>query len=263
MKRVKKVFINAKRDYKEISLIKANFETVESPDEKADICISIGGDGTFIESSRMFNGPILPINGLEKGSASYYSDIDLSSMETAIKMLKKGDYKVVELSNKIKVTYKNKSYYAINEALLRNYSGNVYFELYMKLRGKRERLYPYVMAGDGMLITSTIGSTAYNMSANGPIILDEGTMCLTFLNASGPFKNSIIVNSGATIYAKVAKYKGILKSDEKTIATLSKGDEFSVSLSDNALKVVKFNGLYETFSEKLEKLIKSRMLEKF
>ncbi len=263
MKTIKKVLINAKRDYKEIKLIEDNFEVVKSTDENADICISIGGDGTFIESSRIFDGPILPISGLEKGSASYYSDIDLSNIEAAIKMLKKGEYRVVELSNKIKVTYKNKVHYAINEALLRNYSGNVYFELYMKLKNQKERLYPYIMAGDGMLITSTIGSTAYNMSANGPIILNKGTMCLTFLNASGPFKNSIIVNSDAKIYVRLAKYRGILKSDEKDIAILSKGDEFSVSLSDEVLKVVKFNTLYETFSEKLEKLISSRMLEKF
>lgn len=261
-KKIRTIFINSKKNYKELKNLKNVFKVVKNIND-ADICISVGGDGTFIDSAKIFNGPILPISSNEKGSASYYCDVGLSDIERIIEDLSEGKYYTQTLSRKIKISYKGKDYYAVNEALLRNFSGNVYFEIYAKLtkNDKKEKLYPFIMGGDGALITSVIGSTAYNMSANGPIIVNDGSLCITFLNVNGPFKNPIVISSDAVVYIKVVKYKGLLKFDDDEISLLKPKDEFKVSLSDQCLKVIKFQDMREPFADKLEKIISSKMIK--
>ncbi len=63
-----KVCIFSRRNYEEIGAIRKAFEVVQP--RKADICIAVGGDGTFIRAAKSFDGPILPVRGNDAGSAT-------------------------------------------------------------------------------------------------------------------------------------------------------------------------------------------------
>ncbi len=250
-----RIKIVKKTSYRELKPLYDSFDV----SDKADICIAAGGDGTFVRAAKGFNGPILPIRSEEGGSIGYYSDVSLGDINFVIKALKSHEYSIETLENKMEISCKGRRYYAVNEALLNNALEEVSFKIYEVKGGKRHEIYPYVMSGDGILITSSIGSTAYNKSAGGPILLIPNVMCLTFLNVDGPYRNPIVIDSSKTIEIEVVKYNGKLRYDGKEIRTLKPGDSFRVRVSEKELKIVRFNGKREALAKKLDRIIRSRM----
>lgn len=228
-----------------------------------DIYIAVGGDGTFIKTAQMTEKPVLLIRDEKGGSIGYHSDLNIKDLDSIIKKLKKNQYSVEPLSNKIEIIYKNRHYFGVNEARLNNVFEEVSFKIYERIGNKRIRIYPFVMSGDGMLATSKIGSTAYNRSAGGPVILSPDVLCLTFLNIDGPYNSPIILDSDREIEVEVVKYEGILGFDNTKIATIGKGDMFRIRLSDKKINVVRFSNERESFADKLERTIRSRMVKEF
>ncbi len=250
-----KIKIVKNKDYKELKPLYANFDV----GNEAEMCIAVGGDGTFVRAAQEYSGPILPIRSEERGSIGYYSDVNLDDIDFVVRSLKHGKFSVEKLENKIEIEYKGKSYYAVNEALMHNVLEEVSFKIYEIKNGKRQEIYPYVMSGDGILITSSIGSTAYNKSAGGPILLVPDVMCLTFLNADGPYRNSIVVDSSKVIEIEVVKYNGVLRYDGIEIKLLKPGDKFRVRVSKRELRIVRLDGRREELARKLDRIIRSRM----
>lgn len=250
------ITIFKKKDYKEARRLYNEFKVSRN----GKICIAIGGDGTFVRAAKSYSGPILPIRSEEKGSIGYYSDVSLKDIGVVIRKIKAGKYVVERLENKIELSYKGKHYFAVNEALMHNLLEEVSFKIYEVHGGKRTEVYPYTMSGDGILITGPIGSTAYNKSAGGPILLVPNVLCLTFLNADGPYRNPIVIDTSKTIEIEVVKYHATLRYDGAEIAKLKPGDTFRVRISNKELKVVRIDGMSEPLSQKLDRIIRSRMV---
>lgn len=244
-----------KREYPELRALQKAFDI----NKKGELCVAVGGDGTFIRAAREFDGPILPIRSKDKDSVGYYADVCIDDMDTIVKKLKNKEYSVERLANKIEVEFKGRKYYAVNEAALNNELEEVSFKIYEIANGRREEIYPYIMGGDGILITSVVGSTAYNKSAGGPIILSPEVFCMTFLNVDGPYRNPVVVDSEKVIEVEIIKYNGRLRYDGMEIGIIKPGERFRVRLSGKELKIVRLNGLKESFGAKLERIIKSRM----
>lgn len=248
-----------KKDYKELQRLKRHFDIGAN----GEICIAVGGDGTFIKAAQATDRPILLIRDDEDGSLGYYSDITLKDLDFAIQKLIKKDFYVEQISSKIALTHKNSHYYAINEASLNNISEEISYRIYKVTKNGRSKIYPFIMSGDGLIVTGALGSTAYNKSAGGPIILAQNVMCLTFLNPDGPYRNSIVVDADTEIEVEIVKYKGVLRYDGIEVARLKPGDTFRVKLSDKKINTVKFKGKTESFSDKLERKIKAKMRKEF
>ncbi len=250
-----KIALFKKKEYPELAKLRKAFEI----DPKGDLCVAVGGDGTFIRAAREFEGPILPIRSMDKGTIGYYSDISLEQMDYAVEKLKSGDYSIEKLGNKMELDYKGKRYYAVNEAVLNNELEEVSFRIYETVNGKRQEVYPYIMSGDGILMTSVVGSTAYNKSAGGPIILSPEVFCITPINVDGPYRNPIVVDATRQIEIEVVKYTGRLRYDGMEIGKLKPGDSFTVRLSKKEVDVIRFKRYREGFGAKLERIIRSRM----
>jgi len=250
-----KIKIVKNKDYKELKPLYKDFEVSDN----GEICLAVGGDGTFVKAAKEYSGPILPIRSEEKGSIGYYSDVSLADMDFIVKSLRSRKFVVEKLESKIEISYKGRKYYAVNEALLHNLLEEVSFRIYEIRNAKRFAIYPYVMSGDGILITSSIGSTAYNKSAGGPIMLIPSAICLTFLNVDGPYRNPIVVDSTKVIEIEVVKYRGMLRYDGSDIGQLSPGGSFRVRVSKRELKIVRFSARREELAKKLDRIIRSRM----
>ena len=250
-----KIKIISKRIYPELKKLYSKFEVSDS----AEICLAIGGDGTFIRAADEFKGPILPIRSEEKDSTGYYSDVSLKDMDFIINCLLKKKYKVESIGKKVEVNHSGNTYYCVNEVLLKNIQEEVYFKLYYDENKKRNRLYNYALSGDGFLVTSAIGSTAYNRTAGGPIILDKSVLCLTFLSIENPLTNSIILRKDEKLHIEIEKGRGTLSRDGIIIAQLEKDDSFDVKLSNKNVEIIKLDKRNEEFSEKLSRIVKSKM----
>jgi NAD+ kinase len=251
------ISIISKRNYSKLKKLYKSFSVSKS----GSICLAIGGDGTFIKAASEFEGPILPIRSNEKNSTGYYADVSLDDMDRVIDCLKKKRYNIEELSRKIELTYDGKRYYGVNEILLRNVREEIYFRLNYREHGELKSLYPYIISGDGFLVTTNVGSTAYNRTSNGPIILDNRVLCLTPLSIENPLRNPIILRNDEIIEATVEKGRGELSFDGIGVASVGMGSKFSIRLSNKRVNIVKLDGMKEDFSEKLLRIIKSKMNE--
>ena len=250
-----KIKIISKKNYPELKKLYSKFDVSDD----AEVCLAIGGDGTFIKAANEFDGPILSIRSDEKNSTGYYADVDLKDINFIIKSLLSKSYRIEELGKKIEVEYENSRYYGVNEILLKNVQEEVYFKLYYDENGKRNRLYEYTLSGDGLLVTSAIGSTAYNRTAGGPIILDRSVLCLTFLSIENPLSNSVILRKDERLHVEIEKGRGMLSYDGIIISEINPGKSFDIRLSNKKVKILRLKNKDEEFSEKLSRIIKSKM----
>jgi NAD+ kinase len=253
-----RIKITTKREYKELGRLYKEFEVV---DEDAELCIAVGGDGTFVDAARSFSGPVLPVRGNEKGSTGFFADLNIDDVDFLVERLKEGNYDIEAIGRKIEIIHDNHHYHAINEASL-DYvpPEEVHFRMYRIRNEVREDLLPYVMRGNGIVITGSIGSTAYNRSLGGPIILDPEVFCITPIAPDGIYNSPIILSRREEFDIEVVQGNGKLAYDGILIDTLDKDDGFYVKASDRTVDVVRFRERREGLDSKLRRLIESRMI---
>ena len=132
---------------------------------KVDLIIVFGGDGTLLNSSRKYINSNIPILGINMGKVGFLTDINIKNFDNAIKEILDGSYEV-EKRNLVKATFEDKNLYGLNEITI--HSGS-YAQL-MLYRLTVNRKIVYEQRSDGLIIATPTGSTAYALSAGGPII---------------------------------------------------------------------------------------------
>ncbi len=240
------VSIVKKRSYPELEIIEKNLQI----SDHGEICLAIGGDGTFLRAAGKFDCPILHIRSEEKNSLGCRADVSLSEIEEVIADLKQGRY-LIERYPKLRIKYQNHTYNAVNDAVLfRAGPKAIHFAVkYYDDEGNELPLYPEDVRGDGIIFTRQIGSTAYNYFAHGPILFDVDTFIVTPISANQTF--SIITDKGFRI--EITKSIGFLEYDGVNIAKLQVGNSFTVTKSDKTVKIVRLKRR-EKFSDKLTRL---------
>ena len=235
-----------RKDYPEVVRIEENFEVCD----EGEICLAIGGDGTFLEAAKEFDLPILHIRGGERDSLGFHADVDLGDVDEIVGELKSNRYSVEEYS-KLRIACKSRVYDAVNDAVLfRAKTKSIHFKVYhYDEEGNKAPLYPNDVKGDGVIFSRQIGSTAYNFSAHGPIIYGVDVVAITPILAN--FRFSIVSDGDFSV--EVIKNVGSLQCDGVEIDRLSRGETFTVSRSEKVVKVVKLKKT-ESFSEKLARL---------
>jgi len=122
-----------------------------------DFVVSLGGDGTFLISERKYPGiPKLII----RDSKICYKCVGTDE-KTIFQLIKEGKYEIVP-EPKIEVKFKGESLFAVNDVILRNKNPNQAIRL--RLKGKKEH---DEMIGDGIVVSTPFGSTAYYKSITG------------------------------------------------------------------------------------------------
>jgi NAD+ kinase len=240
-----------KKEYPELDKFRREFKISND----GELCIVVGGDGTFIGAASSRDKPILFVRDNSPMSAGYNSDISLSETDYIIDQIKRNAFKIEDIGKKIKLVYNDKTHYAVNDVVLHNVKEEVYFEVYRK----GEKVYPFPISGDGIIISNRVGSTAYNRSAGGPILIDQSALCLTFISPDSPFTNSLVFKEDDRIEVKVLKGRGLLSFDNTELGKLSIGSRFEVSTSKKPIKVIKLRGREESISDKLHRLIIRKM----
>ena len=140
--------------------------------DQADIIFSVGGDGTLLSTARLIGKKSIPILGVHIGSLGFLAGCNLNDLDLGIKHIATSNYKI-EKRLLIKCAFNNKQrkniIYALNDVVINNgYSGRL---LNIELRTKQKVVNTYL--SDGIIFSTPTGSTAYSLSAGGPIIHHE------------------------------------------------------------------------------------------
>jgi len=133
-----------------------------------DLIIVFGGDGTLLGSARRYLKYNIPILGINMGTVGFLTDIKIEDFESVIEDIIDGNCKIEE-RNLVSASFNDTTVYGLNEIVI--HSG-AYTQL-MRYRLSVNDKVVYEQRSDGLIIATPTGSTAYALSAGGPIIHPE------------------------------------------------------------------------------------------
>lgn len=127
--------------------------------------IVFGGDGTLLRAVPYAYQTDLPILGINLGNFGFLTEHFIEEFSEVIELLKTQKIEITE-KTLLQITYKDKNYVALNEgAIMKGPSGKIInLEVYI------EDEFLTTVSGDGLIISTPTGSTAYNLSAGGPVL---------------------------------------------------------------------------------------------
>ena len=198
-----------------------NFLVSSKLEENTELIISIGGDGSFLKTIQDFKFPSVPMVVINTGHLGFFAEFDPDEIDEFIELYKNNDFTIQEvhpLKGSICTKESSKDIYAVNEIVIKSVCSRT---LHLDLRVNENKIQNF--SGDGMLISTPIGSTAYNYSAGGSIIdpsLD--TLQLTPMNTIvyRSFTSSIVLSAKSTI-SIVPEYRF-----ENSILVVVDGNEY-------------------------------------
>ena len=133
--------------------------------ERCDFLVSVGGDGTLISVTRQSYGYEKPVLGIHLGTLGFLTDIMLKEVPSFIEKLKNNQYRV-DTRMMIKGVTKTSCYVAFNDIVITRKSVSNMLKVDAKIDGELFNSYH----GDGIIISTPTGSTAYNLSVGGPLV---------------------------------------------------------------------------------------------
>jgi Predicted sugar kinase len=206
--------------------------------EEADILVVVGGDGTFLSAARKFSAFQKPIVGINLGRLGFLTEIPKQDAINMLKLIIEGKYKVID--RMMIDVYLNDKYLGayLNDAVLaRSYlSRLIDIEVY-----QQEHMIAKLRA-DGVIISTPTGSTAYALSAGGPILTPELQNIL--LVPICPHTISIrpmVLSSDALISLKLGD------KTKEAYLTLDGQEFFNITQKDNIL-IKRSNTVCKTIS---------------
>lgn len=136
---------------------------------QADYVISIGGDGTFLRTATQVGSLQIPIAGINTGHLGYLADFSFENIDKFVDELFGGNLPIdqrslLEVSANGNVSLPKR--FALNDVAIQKSSSASMLHMRTRINGKELTTY----LGDGLIISTPTGSTAYNLSVGGPII---------------------------------------------------------------------------------------------
>lgn len=182
-----------------------NFEVYDHLIPDAELIVIIGGDGWFIKTVQDFKmpPPKIPIVGINTGHLGFLQDIHPREIDRFIDDYIGGHYTIMPISPltiAIHTDKKKRKLFAINEVVIRGTKSRM-IHLNLKINGS----FIECFSGDGIIVSTPTGSTAYNYSAGGAIIdpslvtLQVTPLSPTNTNAYRSFTSSIITSPDSMI----------------------------------------------------------------
>ena len=230
-------------------------ESYKSFPETIDLIIVVGGDGSVLDASVDAIAADVPLIGVNLGKVGYLSEVDPENLD-AFSGLINNDYAVEDrmlLSVALKKTdgVTTVTRYAVNDVVISHdsYLGIADF----KIENTRGESVKY--RADGIILSTPSGSTAYSLSAGGPVVspyLDS--ILVTPVSPHSFFNRSILFNSKEKISVMNTGDSDLNVSiDGRRIAALSCGEECAVSVADKRLKMLTFSSdnMFATLFKKM------------
>lgn len=164
---------------------------------KADLVIVLGGDGTMLRTLDRFIDSGIPVFGVNYGRVGFLTSCSAAELENGVERAFSGDYRLLELPT-LEVTVDGKRRAAINDIVLISSTHGRVVELNWQVDGED---YGNV-ACDGMVCSTALGSTAYNLSNGGPVLVwGIDVMSITFVAPHTLAARSLVVPRGRSLVA--------------------------------------------------------------
>ncbi len=226
----------------------------DGDDFRADFVISMGGDGTFLKAANRVGTKEIPLIGVNIGRLGFLSDIMPSEIEHTVEALYAGNYKLEDhavISADVDTPDGTVSGCALNDiAILKRDTASM---ITVSVTIGNEYLVTY--QADGLVVSTPTGSTAYNLSNGGPIMVPTtDTLCLTPVAPHSLNIRPIVIDGSSVITLNVeSRSHSFLVAVDGRSNTFGEGSKVTVKEADHCIKVVKLQDkrYYSTLREKM------------
>ncbi len=199
-------------------------ELVEREDDSVapDLAIVLGGDGTMLRALARFLGTGVPVLGVNYGRVGFLTAIQADELESGVARAFAGDIKTIELST-VDVTVGGEEWTAVNDVVVAGGTLGRMIELSYAIGGEELGQQPC----DGLICATPTGSTAYNLSNGGPVLVwGIDAMVLTFVAPHATHIRPLVVPRGsdATITNQTPSFDAAVLVDGQPVGSLGVGD---------------------------------------
>lgn len=225
--------------------------------DKLDLLIVLGGDGTLLGVARDINGKYdVPILGVNIGNLGFLSSIEIQDFSEALKKIKNGQY-IIQNRILLECTMLNQDDNdkgkALNDVVIARgtLSRMAKFEVFID-----NKLY-YRFKGDGLIVSTPTGSTGYSFSAGGPFIYpDVDVIILTPICTHTRGMQPIVLKSSSEILIKAENYNGeiYLTFDGQEAKQINDNTSIIIKKAKQIAKILLFDN-YDYFNVLRQKIL--------
>ncbi len=212
---------------------------------QSDIVICLGGDGTFIKTARMTHSRQIPILGINLGTLGFLTEVEKGEIDSAVEHIIRNEYDIEERmvleASIIRDDIVIASDMALNDVVvskgalsrilhLKTYINNVFVDFF---------------PGDGLILSSPTGSTAYSLSAGGPIV--EPDIDLIIITPICPhilYSRSFITTGNRVVKVTVDenyRHGAMVTVDGQKGYEVRGGDSIEIKKSGSFVKMIRLN----------------------
>ncbi len=214
-----------------------------------DALVTLGGDGTLISTVRRSFDYDIPVLGIYAGNLGFLADVGMDELDEFVSNIVDGKCRIDERSI-LEVTTKNTKMYAFNDIVLTRPSISNMIHIETLVDGKAFNTY----YGDGVIVSTPTGSTAYNLSAGGPVVFPlSQVFTLTPISPHSLTQRPMILPGEFSIEMKTLEDRALVIIDGQDIHELELGESVHIKLASSTAKLIhreEFN-YFDVLKEKL------------
>jgi NAD+ kinase len=222
-----------------------------------DLVIVLGGDGSMLSAARQIYPHQVPLLGINLGHLGFLTRIESQRIDQALDDLQKGNYQLEDRcmlkGEVIRRGSCQKKVYGLNDLVVAKGAAARLIRLETWIDEEYFTTYP----ADGLIVATATGSTAYSLSAGGPILDPRlGAMIITPICAHSLYARPLVLSEAARVKVilEAIQPDNTLTADGQTVIALDPGDEILFSRAESRTRLLKFNqqGLFEVLKSRLK-----------
>lgn len=220
----------------------------------SDILVTLGGDGTLISVVRRSFAYELPILGIYAGTLGFLADINIEELDSFVLQLISANYRTDERSI-LEATFIQNSQevtrYAFNDIVVTRHSVSNMIHVETLVDSKAFNTY----YGDGVIVSTPTGSTAYNLSAGGPVLFPlTNVFALTPICPHSLTQRPVVLPGEFAIEMKTPNDKSLIIIDGQDKHELEEGESIKIKLAKKRVKLIHRDAFnyFDVLKEKLK-----------
>ena len=221
----------------------------------ADAVFVYGGDGTILALTEFCALNDIPIIGFNAGKMGFLSEFEVSEAKIAIQLLKSGKLKKDERSL-IEVSCRNQFRLALNDAVIQRTYNEESDGLVISVSVFLDNIFVDEITGDGVIVSTPTGSTAYSLSAGGAILSPGiNAFIITPLSAHSLHHRPIVFSAESVCQIDLKSPNAAVFIDGKKAIVLSESDKVNIKKSNKTITFLRKeqSNFYRRLEDKLSK----------
>jgi NAD+ kinase len=232
----------------EIARLNCRAVGVSGPElaNRVQLIAALGGDGTVLRALRLAEARTVPVLGVNLGRLGFLAEVDIDDLPSALIAIGNGHFEI-EGRAALTVTIGGEDFSAFNDVVVVRIPGEGNADVALAVEGTHFVNY----AADAVIVATPTGSTAYNLSAGGPIIEPSvAGIVVTPSSSHSVYNRSVIVDPSHSLSLTLLPSAGRLavEIDGRVVKHVVAGDRLVVSCHDDAARVVRLGNT--TFYER-------------